>query len=108
MYAGFDYISYYEFHMCSIVHQALSAINVASDGGKLSELLRALQNEDAKLQDINPQNVRWYSEVLTKTRKQNLEVHYPRHPNSTILYMLSTLSFYALIEIVFFYAHTDR
>ena len=60
--------------MLLIVQEAVQAINTASDTGKLSELLRALQNEEAKLVEVNPQNVRWYSEVLDKTRKQNVEV----------------------------------
>ena len=56
------------------MQEAVVAINAASEGGKLSELLRALQNDHAHLSDINPQNIRWYSEVLNRTRKQNAEV----------------------------------
>ena len=57
-----------------IVQEAIQCINVASDSGKLSDLLRALQSEDANIGELNPQNIRWYSEVLNKTRKQNIEV----------------------------------
>ncbi len=67
------YICYY---LCLLlVQDAVKNINMASDTGKLSDLLRALQSDDANLEELNPQNLRWYLEVLNKTRKQNMEVY---------------------------------
>lgn len=57
-----------------IVEAAIQAINTAIDGGSMTSLLRALQSEDSHLNEVDPQNVRWYQDILDKTKKDHGEV----------------------------------
>ena len=36
-------------------------------------MLRALQDEDGRFSDINPQNMQWYSDILAKALRDKAE-----------------------------------
>lgn len=56
------------------VQEAVSGINEAVESGSLSSLLRTLLAEDAGLSNVNPQNVQWYMDILSKATKDKAEV----------------------------------
>lgn len=53
--------------------EAVQSINQAVDSGKLSNLLNSLQSEDVNLSEVIPKNLKWYSDILSKTKKHNTE-----------------------------------
>ena len=53
-------------------------INAAVTKGSMTALLNSLQDEGAGIRDVTPQNLRWYHDILSKTRAGNGEVC-PKH-----------------------------
>ena len=60
--------------MVHSVREAVSTINSCVVTGNKTELLRALRSEEAQLKGVIPENVHWYSDILSKTRKDAEEV----------------------------------
>ena len=58
----------------SAVCNAIGEVNQAIVGGDLQQLLYSLQSEDTRLKAINPDNVQWYMDVLSKAIKDKAEV----------------------------------
>ena len=58
----------------STVKEAVCAINASVDTGNKTELLRALRSEEAQLKGVIPENIQWYSDILSKTKKDAEEV----------------------------------
>ena len=56
------------------VREAVSTINACVDTGNKTKLLRALQSEEAQLKGVIPENMQWYSDILSKTKKDGEEV----------------------------------
>jgi hypothetical protein len=54
--------------------ECVSTINEAVTKGSMTSLLHALQSSDANLQDVTPQNLRWYLDILSRTKAGNGEV----------------------------------
>ena len=57
------------------VHSAITGVNQAIVSGGLTQLLQALQCEDARLTGVHPENVQWYMDVLSKAIKDKAEVY---------------------------------
>ena len=57
------------------VHGAITGVNQAIVSGGLTQLLHALQCEDARLTGVHPENVQWYMDVLSKAIKDKAEVY---------------------------------
>ena len=56
------------------VREAVCTINACVDTGNKTQLLRALQSEEAQLKGVIPENIQWYSDILSKTKKDTEEV----------------------------------
>ena len=56
------------------VQEAVANINQAIQSGSLGSLLRSLQTEDARLNNVVPENMQWYMDVLSKAMKDKAEV----------------------------------
>ena len=52
----------------------MSLVNSAVAKGSMTALLNSLQQEGAELKDVIPQNLRWYNDILSRTRAGNGEV----------------------------------
>jgi len=52
---------------------AVSNVNQAIESGSLGALLRALQAEDVRLNNVVPENMQWYMDVLSKAVKDKAE-----------------------------------
>lgn len=57
-----------------LVKEAVSTINACVETGRKTNLLRALQSEDAQLKGVAPENIQWYSDILSKTKRDAEEV----------------------------------
>ena len=68
------YVRTYIYTYIHTVQEAVLSINQAVDSGKLSNLLNSLQSEDVNLSEVIPKNLKWYSDILSKTKKHNTEV----------------------------------
>lgn len=55
------------------MQKAVSGVNAAIASGSKTALLRALQAEDARLQNVLPQNMQWYLDILAKAVKDKTE-----------------------------------
>lgn len=55
------------------VREAVSDVNAAIVSGSLTSLLRALQSEYARFNNIQPENIQWYMDVLSKANKDKAE-----------------------------------
>jgi Ras GTPase-activating-like protein IQGAP1 len=53
---------------------AIGEVNQAIVGGDLQQLLHSLQSEDTRLNAINPDNVQWYMDVLSKAINDKAEM----------------------------------
>lgn len=62
--------------LITIVSECVSLINSAVTKGSMTALLNSLQQERAELKDVIPQNLRWYNDILSRTRAGNGEVHF--------------------------------
>ena len=58
----------------SAVCAAIAGVNQAITSGNASQLLQAMQHEDTRLSGVNPENVQWYMDVLSKAIKDKAEV----------------------------------
>ena len=58
----------------SAVCAAIAGVNQAIASGNASQLLQSMQNEDTRLSGVNPENVQWYMDVLSKAIKDKAEV----------------------------------
>ena len=56
------------------VRTAVSNVNQAIESGSLGALLRALETEDVRLNNVVPENMQWYMDVLSKAMKDKAEV----------------------------------
>lgn len=48
------------------MRDAVLAVNGAIQSGGKTTLLRSLQSEDARFDNVNPQNTQWYMDILSK------------------------------------------
>ena len=65
----------------------MKAVNDALHTGGKTALLRSLQSEEARFSNVNPQNLQWYYDILTKATKDKAETEVsPFHRLSWILY----------------------
>ncbi len=51
----------------------MDTVNAAIQSGGKTSLLRALQNGDGRLSDINMQNIQWYADILGKALRDKAE-----------------------------------
>lgn len=51
----------------------MRAVNVAIHSGAKTALLRSLQSEDTRFTDVEPQNIQWYANVLSKAISDKAE-----------------------------------
>lgn len=49
-------------------------------------MLRSLQSEDARFSNINPQNMQWYSDVLSKAIRDKAEAEVSIQFTATLSY----------------------
>ncbi len=52
---------------------AVKVVNDALHSGGKTALLRSLQSEEARFSNINPQNLQWYHDILTKATKDKAD-----------------------------------
>lgn len=55
------------------MREAVSDVNKAIESTSKTELLRALQSEDARFTDLRPENTQWYMDILSKAIKDKAE-----------------------------------
>ena len=57
----------------TVVRNAVHNVNSSIQSGGKTSMLRALQDEDGRFSDINPQNMQWYLDILAKALRDKAE-----------------------------------